>query len=168
MSSWKPAWVWEPARHIAMVLLAFVLISCGWQRKASFQGPSNVTVEFDQPFPINAAAIRVLLKKDQRIITLANLKGDTYLSFADVWFSQDGRFVAAYACTSGPKLQLAYDLSAGKAIAFDILRSQLAKHVVVKYRMSRSDTLSDEEILNRACLEGSQAFVDKHPDAEAF
>ncbi len=126
-----------------------------------------MAVELDQPFPINASGIRVVLRTKSGSVTLLDVRGDSYVSFADAWFSPDHRFVAVYACTAGPKVELAYDLAAGKKVEFKQFQAKVAQQIGREYGFTSSAD-DNAEVFGWACLNASDAFLKKYPHAKAF
>lgn len=149
------------------VFSALFTVSCsGWERKAVFRGSSShIAVEIQQPFPANGWGIRVLLITDEGTpTTLYELRGDVFLDFADVAWSQNDTAVAIFTCGT-PPIRLGYSPAEHKFIPFNELRSVTAEHIRREYAADKQG-ISDSDILSWACSTGGKdAFLRLHPDA---
>ena len=84
--------------------------------------------------------------------TLMEERADVFLNFADAAWLGDGNVVAIKACTSGPNVEIAFDLKQNSEVPFDRYRSALARHIVKKYGLSPK--MSDLDVYSWACSDG--------------
>jgi hypothetical protein len=151
-------------RMCLLVLLMVLLSGCGaWERKMSFYGPRETSVQILQPFPANGWGLRVVLESDKQSTMLFDFRGDAFLWFADVVWSPKGDAVAVFTCGT-PTLRLAYDIRGRKPVSFIDLQELVGAHIRAEYGLHGEDT----EPLKWACSqEGTEAFMRTHPQARA-
>ena len=152
--------------YLPFVILVVSLSGCGWQEKLEFVSPhSSARVTILQPFPINEAAVKVILSQNGSKTELFYRRADTFLEFADAWWAPDGSTVAVYLCgITG----IAYDLKGRKPLPFSTVRSNIAEHIRAQYHLSNADK-DDDATLSWACSEEARRmFLTRYPKAKAF
>ena len=148
----------------AAFLSVIVLGGCAWGRKTLFSSPTGSTsLEIQQRFRFNLWGIRVLLHKGESIRTLYEMRGDTFLTFMDVFWSTDNRSLAVFTCGL-PSLRMAYDLIGDRALPFDELQPGMTAHIRTEYHLDPKN-MSDKETLLWACTDGRETFAQRHPEA---
>jgi hypothetical protein len=137
---------------IFVFALALLTTSCGWKTKYTFANDRTKTsVELANPFPLDSSGIRVILRRGSQVTTLMEQRSDVFLNFADVAWLDGGTVVAIKACTSGPRVEIAYDLKQNSEVPFDRYRSALAHHIIEKYGLSQQ--MSDADVYGWACTD---------------
>ncbi len=102
-------------------------------------------------FPLDSSGIRIILRRGSQMTTLMEERSDVFLNFADVAWLDGGNVVVLKACTSGPRVEIAYDLKSNAFVAFNHYRSALARHIVQKYGLS--SRMSDSDVYDWACTD---------------
>jgi len=134
---------------------------CTWERKAVFKHPrGGDSVEIQQRFPVNLWGIRILLHRKGSAKTLYEKRGDTFLTFVDVFWSVDSKELAVFTCGS-PSLRMAYNLTDDHSLPFVQMQSDVAAHIRTEYHLD-SNKMSDEDTLLWACTDGQDAFSRHH------
>jgi hypothetical protein len=146
----------------------FFLASCGWEKKLTLrQDNGEGRVEIEEPFPINGSGLRIVHESHGEKATLLEVRADTFLSFADAVWTQDGSTVAVFICRGGPDIRVAYDVKNHHPLAFtEAFKKMLANDIRNRYRPSNASG-SDELVFRWACSEGQQPFLSRYPDAVA-
>ena len=122
---------------------------------------SGDTLEIKQPFPINEAGIRITLKHNNLTKTVYEKRGDTFLEFVDVAWSSGDTAVGFFMCG----FPLAYETDDANPIPFVRMEGTVAAHIRVEYRLDPK--LTDKEVFDWACTEGTTAFLKRYPQARA-
>jgi hypothetical protein len=136
-----------------ILALSLLCSSCGWRTKYVFTNDqTKASVELANPFPLDSSGVRIILRRGSQVTTLMEERADVFLNFADVAWLDGGNVVAVKACTSGPLVELAYDLRGRSPVSFDRYRSALARHIVDKYGLSSKMAVS--EVYGWACADG--------------
>lgn len=155
-------------RVFAVLVVSGFACACGWQNKVVFRSSSGVTgIEIQQPFPLNEAGVRVILKRRAGDVTLYTERADTVLSFADAVWVKEEDSVAVFACIGSRSIREAYSLTRNAPIPFDSLRSNLARKIRNEYKVA-SDPDDPESVFTWACSQGEHAFFQRYPSARAF
>jgi len=142
-----------------------VLSHCGWEQKVVFkQSQGNAYVEIQQPFPVNGSGTRVLLYNNGSTKVLYEVRGDTFLEFADVFWSADGKDMAIYTC-GVPYLELAYNLANNQSIPFPQVRTGVAAHIRSEYHLEEHNKSDKKTFLWACSQDGKIAFLRRHPEA---
>lgn len=126
-----------------------------------------MAIEVQQPYLINEAAIRVVLKRPGDDVILYYERADTFLSFASAVWSEENRSVAFFACVGSRRIQEAYSLTRNAPIPFDSISGSLARKISDEYKIS-TETDDPESVFNWACSQGNRAFFRRYPSARAF
>jgi hypothetical protein len=147
-------------------LAPVTLTGCGWQRKVEFAArSSDARILLYQPFPINEAGLRIVLRQNGRDFTLLDRHADTFLEFVHVWWASDLSLVAILSCGIG---ETAYDLRAHKPVSYTSLKTEVAQSIRVQYALP-STMKSDKDVFLWACSSNGQAaFFQRYPSAKAF
>jgi hypothetical protein len=96
--------------------------------------------------------------------TLYEVRGDTFLEFADVFWSADKSNVTVFTCGT-PYLQLAYDLSSDHPLPFAPLQSVAAAHIRAEYHLDQNKMHDEDTYLWACSADGKDAFLRRHPEA---
>jgi hypothetical protein len=146
-------------RATAAVLTgAAVLVcsSCGWEAKAVWPSPNgSAQVEIEQKLPVNLWGLRTVLVSRGQTIVLKEQRGDSDVSFAEVYWEKDSGAVAVYACGI-QRLKVAYSLKEGRALPFDPFEAKIAARIRDEYRRPADE--KDAEVFAWACVHGGDEF----------
>jgi hypothetical protein len=153
------------SRLTIIVAVILLLNACGWERKVIFkQGRGSASIEIQQPFPANGWGLRVILRINESAKTLYEVRGDTFLEFADVSWSADNSRVTVFTCGT-PYLQLAYDLTGNHSLLFGPLQSAAASHIRFEYHLDQNKMRDEDTFLWACSADGKEAFLRRYPDA---
>jgi hypothetical protein len=148
-----------------MSLLLLCLSACGvWEGKAKFAGFKDGDVlELRQPFPANISGLQIVLRSGNLARTIYEMRGDTFVNFADAEWNLDDSAVAILTCGT-PSLHLAYSRIDVRPIPFSNMEHLISTHIQVQYHLDKK--MSEKKILDWACSsDGERAFRKLHPEA---
>ena len=156
----------HPKKPIPILLLVCTVACSLWERKIVFAGSSSTDLlEINEPFPENGWGLQIVLHRKGTKRTLYQLRGDVFLNFADVVWTNDDATVSVYTCGT-PALKLAYSGNEANPTPFSATAGSVAAHIRAQYAL-RPET-SDSDVLAWACSpEGEAAFHSRHPEATA-
>lgn len=156
-----------PVKTLLITAVLWIcLAGCGWEQKATFRSPSSTkTVVLDQPFPMNMSGLRILLTTKEHTKTLYSARGDTFVEFADVAWSDHETITVVFTCGS-PAVRLAYRSKDETFIEFAQMLPLLMRHIRDHYHLDPS--ITDDHTSAWACSsEGKAAFLRLYPSARA-
>ena len=118
-------------------------------------------IDIQQPFPANGWGLRILLKNRETTKVMYEVRGDVFLNFADVAWSEPSQTVRIFVCGT-PTVRVAYDMKRGASVPFDRIESILATDIKSRYHVNGNT----KEVYEWACAdEGESAFLRAHPGA---
>jgi hypothetical protein len=123
---------WWPCVFVVALLL--FAQGCGYERSAVFASPSGLAViEVLKPRRPNSRLAIVLATKSSKR-EIYRTSGETFFSFADVYWSPD-EAVVGVVITGTNLFTLAFDVHSGKIIPFDSVRPQIAAAIRKHYKL---------------------------------
>jgi hypothetical protein len=147
------------------VILSSIVISlcaahsgCGWQKQLVFSGPDNAVMNIRQPWPANGWGLQLQLCQKGMCEVVYSLRGDVFLHFAEVYWSDDATKVGVVTC-SEPYLRFAYDRIHRTEIPF----TQLAEPMRAQMRRAYSLDASADPLLWACSDDATSRFAKAHP-----
>ena len=147
--------------------LLLCLSACGvWESKAKFAGFKDKHVlELRQPFPANISGLQVVLRSGNAVTTIYEVRGDTFVNFADAQWNLNDSAVGLLTCGT-PSLHFAYSRIDARPIPFSNMEHLLGAHIQDQYHLDKK--MSEKSIFDWACSsDGERAFRKLHPEALA-
>lgn len=128
----------SPRQYQALVLiLCLFLTGCGWQKKISFQAPDGQQqVLILQPWPENSWGFRIDLANRGERHTVYSHKGESFINFIHVYWSDDSGLFAVLA-TGSTCIKFAYDIQQHREIAFERMKEAMAASIRAEYHLDR-------------------------------
>ena len=144
-------------RLAGVVLVLFLVQSCGMQRTMTFPSPSRkAAIEIWQTRWVNSWRARVELVTENRRTVLYTQRHEAFIHFVHVYWSPDETKVGVFVAYG----ILAANVKTGATIPFDEIRKEFAQSIRDTYRLP-----PQEDPISWAGLADAQfAFARLHPE----